>query len=369
MTGLLVHEWIEQRGGSERVLDAVAEAFPSADMLCLWNDNESAYTGRQVRETWLSRTPLRHSKPLALPLMPITWRRQRNVDYEWMFVSSHLFAHHVSLASKTPVNKFVYVHTPARYIWTPELDERGMGLIPKLMSKPLRALDKMRSHEATAIAANSAFVQDRIAATWEADATVIYPPVDTRELSSVEEWSSRLTAREQDQIRDLPAEFILGASRFVQYKRLDIVIEAGEASGLPVVLAGSGPLLSELQRRAAEASVPVFILENPSDPMIRYLYQTALVYVFPPIEDFGIMPVEAMALGTPVVANSIGGASESVVDGKSGSLVSGFGKAELRSAVELAAALSPEDCIARASMFSKERFQDEVREWMGINRA
>lgn len=367
LAGLLVHEWIEQRGGSERVLDAVAETFTDADILCLWNDNPEAYRGRQVEETWLSRTPLRRSKPLALPLMIPTWRRRKDNDYEWMFVSSHLFAHHISLATTRDVPKFVYVHTPARYIWTPELDERGNGVLTRVVSRTLRGMDRKRAGEATSLAANSHFVQKRIFTTWGLEAKVIHPPVDTAELSSVADWATMLTDDELARVQSLPSEFILGASRFVPYKRLDLVIEAGEASGLPVVLAGSGPLWGDLEKRGAEATVPIHIIQNPSDSLIRYLYQKALTYVFPPVEDFGIMPVEAMALGTPVVANSVGGASESVVDGKTGALVTRFNREELRAAVLAAASLSGEDCIHRAKVFSKERFQDEVRTWVGAS--
>lgn len=364
MGGLLVHEWIEERGGSERVFDAVAETFPEADLLCLWNDNPQGYSGKKLKETWLANTPLRRSKPAALPFMPMTWRNQKNNSYEWIFVSSHLFAHHVSLTTKQPVDKFVYVHTPARYIWTPDMDERGAGILPRLASGPLRVLDRHRAKEAKSIAANSEFVRKRIESTWGLDSRVIYPPVDVSELGEVSDWYSRLTEHERREVKHLPPTFILGASRFVSYKRLDLVIEAGEASQLPVVLAGAGPLAQELRKQGSEASVPVVFFENPSDSMIRYLYQKALVYVFPPVEDFGIMPVEAMAVGTPVVANAVGGAAESVLHGHTGALLEAFGKRELKNAVEVAASAKPEDCVLRAKKFSKERFKSEIHEWI-----
>ena len=364
MGGLLVHEWIEERGGSERVFDAVAETFPQADLLCLWNDNPEGYLGRNLKETWLAKTHLRSSKPAALPFMPMTWRNQDDNSYDWVFVSSHLFAHHVSLKSKKAVDKYVYVHTPARYIWTPDMDTRGAGILPRLASRPLRALDRHRAKEAKSIAANSEFVRKRIASTWGLDSVVIYPPVDVSELGEVSNWYSRLNEYEQQAVDKLPDNFILGASRFVAYKRLDLVIKAGEASQIPVVLAGGGPLAQELRKQGGEASVPVMFFENPSDALIRYLYREALVYVFPPIEDFGIMPVEAMAAGTPVVANAVGGAAESVLDGHTGALLETFGKRELKDAIEVAASTRPEDCVLRAKKFSKERFKSEIHEWI-----
>ncbi|MFZ3417158.1 glycosyltransferase [Arthrobacter sp. 3Tela_A] len=362
--GLLVHEWIAKRGGSERVLEAAAEVFESADIQCLWNDDPAAYGSRTVKESWLARSPLRNHKALALPAMPFVWRMTPNDGYDWMFISTHLFAHHARLRGAEHVPKFVYAHTPARYIWTPELDARGDSLSARLASVPLKSLDRRRAREATSIAANSAFVSERIARTWGLESRVIYPPVDTSELQAVADWSARLGASDAAQMESLPDAYVLGASRFIPYKRLDLVIRAGEAAGIPVVLAGSGPLLAELRNQASTASVPVTIIEDPSDSLIRCLFQKALVYVFPAVEDFGIMPVESMALGTPVVANAVGGASESVISGLTGSLLEGESSTQLAVAVEAAARLDELDCKERAKVFSKERFQTEIYDWV-----
>src|SRR5690606_22739556 len=123
----------------------------------------------------------------------------------------------------------------------------------------------------------------------------------------------------------LPSAFVLGASRLVPYKRVDAAIIAGEAAGLPAVIAGDGPDRARLAALAARASIPVTFLGRTSDALLRELYRRATVYVFAPIEDFGIMPVEAMAAGTPVIARDIGGAAETVVDGVTGALVSELG--------------------------------------------
>ena len=140
MTGLIVNEWIEAAGGAERVLSRLATLFPDADLLCLWNDDPTRFPDRTVRETWLARTPLRRHKALALPVMPITWRLPRQTTHDWTLVSSHAFAHHVRVEGDGP--KYVYVHTPARYLWAPELDQRGDNLAVRIAGPPLRALDK-----------------------------------------------------------------------------------------------------------------------------------------------------------------------------------------------------------------------------------
>ncbi|WNY33458.1 glycosyltransferase [Curtobacterium flaccumfaciens] len=175
-----------------------------------------------------------------------------------------------------------------------------------------------------------------------------------------------LDDRERALLESLPAGFLLGASRFVPYKRLDVVIEAGRASARPVVLAGDGPDLERLRALAADSDVDVRIVVRPSDALLAALLQRAAVYVFPPVEDFGIMPVEAMALGTPVVVNAVGGACDSVEPGRSGVVLHDFAPSTIRSAVEAAAGLDGADCRARADTFSTTRFRREIGAWTGI---
>lgn len=166
MTGVLVHEWIAKAGGSENVFEAFTRLFPEADMMCLWNDSSGRFDESRLRETWLARTPLRHSKVAALPFMPSTWRRLSAQGYDWALISSHLFAHHARFEGVDADRRFVYVHSPARYIWTPELDLRGRGPLARAASAALRPLDRRRAQETRRFAANSAFVQRRVADTW-----------------------------------------------------------------------------------------------------------------------------------------------------------------------------------------------------------
>src|SRR5690606_30065645 len=120
----------------------------------------------------------------------------------------------------------------------------------------------------------------------------------------------------------LPDGFILGFSRFVPYKRLEAAIDAGRAADLPVVLAGGGDGEAALRAYAAEHHPgKVSFVLNPSDELLSAVLRRAAALVFAPIEDFGIIPVEAMAAGTPVLANAIGGAVESVIDGETGAHV------------------------------------------------
>lgn len=366
MSGIIVHEWLEKHGGAETVVEQFAELYSDARIYCLWDDFPERFAGREVHESWLGSTPLRRRKPLAVPFMLPTWRGIPLRDPEWILCSSHLFAHHAKLLQRSvDVPKFVYAHTPARYIWNPELDRRGETPFVKAAAALLRGVDKKRASEATSIAANSKFVQSRINSAWKLPATVINPPVDVTYFSSEPyDVLDSLSDDEKRVVEGLPTQFILGASRFVPYKGMDKVIESGSATGLPVVLAGDGPQLQALRQLGDSAAVPVRILRAPSRPLLRALYRRALVYVFPAVEDFGIMPVEAMASGTPVIANRRGGAGESVIHGETGILLDHFGPSELRAAVSNASNLDPEKSRARADAFDLPVFRQRISDWM-----
>ncbi len=368
--GALVHEWIAPHGGSENVFEQMALAFPDADVHCLWNDAPQRLAGRRVRETWLARTPLRRSKALALPVMPAAWRRLAGGPYDWAMISSHAFAHHASFARAADgFEKFVYVHTPARYLWAPELDERGAGLAVRLAAGPLKRLDRRRAAEPSALIANSTFVRERIQRAWGRDADVIYPPVDVESILAVADWRTRLSPDELTRLESLPADFVLGASRFIPYKRLDLVISAAEAAGRPAVIAGAGPLEGALRQRAQESNVPVSFIIAPSNALLYALYQRAAVFVFPPIEDFGIMPVESMACGTPVIVRAPGGAGESVRACEGGVVMDDFSPASWRAALERVAMIDRTTLPDRSRRFGRNRFREEIRSWLTRRRA
>ncbi|WP_395398621.1 glycosyltransferase [Arthrobacter sp. UC242_113] len=363
MTGVIVHEWLEPHGGAEKVVEELAGLFPDAPIHCLWNDAPERFHHDRVRETWLAKTPLRRKKSLALPLMPATWRNLGHSDADWILCSSHLFAHHARFRGPAAdAKKFVYAYTTARYIWTPEIDERGRSLPVRIAAKPLRKLDRTRASEPAEIASISRFVQERIERTWERESRVIYPPVNVAAFDNREE--PNLTGHEQQILDELPESFVLGASRFIPYKRLDLAIRAGVAAGIKVVLAGDGPLRTDLEAYAANHPGLVTFVQSPSHHLLRELYRRCQVYIFPPVEDFGIMPVEAMATGTPVIASRVGGAAETIVDGETGVLLESFGDSDLRAAISAAERIDPEACRSRAWKFDSEVFRLSMKNWI-----
>jgi glycosyltransferase involved in cell wall biosynthesis len=365
MAGVLIHEWIATAGGSENVLEAMSRVYPDADILCLWNDSIGRFDPERVHESWLAKSPLRRSKALALPFMPATWRRLQDRDYDWALISSHLFAHHARFEGRAlDVPRFVYVHTPARYIWTPELDMRGNGIAAQLAARVLKPLDRRRAGETAHFAANSRFVQSRIADAWHVESRVIHPPVEVTQIQSGGPWRDRLSPQDEAVFESLPAGFILGASRFIPYKRLDTVIRTAELTGRPVVLAGKGSEYDRLHALAAASSVPVYFVIAPSRELLYALYEAAALYVFPAIEDFGIMPVEAMAAGAAVLAQSVGGASESVVSGVTGETTTFESDSDIRSAAERALSTQRDARRAHARTFTAERFANDIETWV-----
>ncbi|QZN87615.1 glycosyltransferase [Cellulomonas sp. C5510] len=368
----------------------MASALPGLDLHCLWTDAPGRYPGRDVHETWLARTPLRRSKAAALPLLPATWRRRPGA-YDWALVSSHLFAHHVRFTDQpADFRKYVYVHSPARYLWEPSLDRRGDRPWVRAMAVPFRALDRHRAGEPAELAANSAFVADRIRTHWDREARVIHPPVDVDRVTATLAETGATGAGPDGHPADRPGAvaaatagpaqpltpdewalldrlgdgFLLGASRFVAYKRLDLVIATGEELGLPVVIAGSGPERARLVELAERASVPVHLVDGPSDGLMYALFARAVALVFPGIEDFGILPVEVLAAGTPVVVGPVGGAREIVEPALPGAVAPTDRPVDLAAAVRAVAGADPATCVARARDFALPVFHRELLSWL-----
>ena len=363
---LITHEWIESIGGSENVFRELLAAFPDAQAGCLWNTVPTTFD-RPVWESPLAHSWLRGRKALSLPLQPKVWRKYPLGTHELVLASSHAFGHHVAAhAVREGRRGLAYVHTPARYLWAPDVEARGRAITARFGSPPLRLLDRRTTDPRVSYAANSAYIRDRIRASWDQDARVIYPPVDVERIRSVARWRETLLGNEARLIEGLPRDaFILGASRLVSYKRLDLAIIIGDALGLPVVIAGAGPDEDLLKHQAADARVPVTFTGPVSDAQLYALYQEASLYVFLATEDFGIMPVEAMAAGTPVLVHAVGGAAESVAVTDGGVVVDAREPGrELAQAARRAMALEGTGFAHRTNAFSRAAFSSQVLEWV-----
>jgi glycosyltransferase involved in cell wall biosynthesis len=157
--------------------------------------------------------------------------------------------------------------------------------------------------------------------------------------------------------------YILGVGRWIPYKNLHLIAAVASALDIPAKIVGTGPERARILAAANAASVPVEVIERPSDERLRALYQGAGVLVFPTVEDFGIVPVEAQAAGTPVVALRAGGALDSVIDGSTGVLVDSPNISELAAGVRRAEGLSSGACRENAARFSCDAFAAKIRSW------
>ena len=349
----IVHEWIAARAGSEQVFEVLAQMFPQADLYALSADpSVTLDTGRPIRTTHLDRRTLRDRRNLTLPLMPLAWRLLGSNRYDAVLTSHHAFAITNRLARRGAPH-LAYVHSPARYLWTPELDRRAASRVLALPRALLRQVDRHSAARVTHLAANSAEVSRRIRRFWGRHARVIHPPVDVEFFGSPDAETLQL-----------PEQYVLGLGRWIPYKHHEMVIEVGERLALPVVIAGSGPLAEQLRARASRAVVPTLVLEAPSRQQVRELYRRAAALVFPTMEDFGMVPVEAMAAGTPVVALAQGGATETVSEGVSGALVREHSIAAYAEGVRRAFTLNSDDCGRQAARFSRSAFEERIHEWV-----
>nr|WP_020793428.1 glycosyltransferase [Gordonia sp. NB41Y] len=292
----------------------------------------------------------------------MVWRTLARSNYNRIIVSSHLFAHHARLVPKRDVPKYVFVHSPARYIWEPSLDQRASHPLFRLPVAFARKLDKSAAQLGYKLCANSNFVRSRINRCWDRDARVIYPPVDTERISA-RDWRGDLQGEDERRFASLPSQFVLGASRAVHYKGLDKVLEVARIAGIPAVIAGDGPDLPRIRSLAKNSPVPVIFLGRVSDALLYSLYQQTALYVFPPVEDFGIMPVEAMAAGARVLVNIEGGARETVQNGLTGAVADFSDTDSVRDSVEIALGCDPDRSRARAGQYSRNRFRQEFAEW------
>jgi glycosyltransferase involved in cell wall biosynthesis len=296
--------------------------------------------------------------------MGSAWKQVDLTDVDKVVVSSHAFSHHLaSRAAHLGIQAFAYVHSPARYVWAPDIDDRGSSLVARVGRSYFRQWDRRHASRKVDYAANSQFVAKRVADAWDVDAKVIHPPVDIDRVQGVRR---QLSNADDAFARGLPPEFVFGASRFVQYKNVDAAISAGEILGLPVVLAGTGPDEARLQALAEQSRTRVLFAGRVSDSLLLELYRRATLFVYMAVEDFGIMPVEAMASGTPVLANDIGGARESVLE-VDGGLTAGWRESRFDdpAMVAKAAAIDMERAKAAAAQFSIASFRRNLLSWIG----
>jgi glycosyltransferase involved in cell wall biosynthesis len=354
----IAHEWLAARAGAEKVFEALAEAFPDADLYALTREPDVPFDfgGRDVRTTFLDTEVLRRRRDLTLPLMPLAWRLLgARSSYDTVVTSSLACAK--GFAPGRTATHYCYCHAPMRYAWQPDIDSRSHALGPAvdLGLKWLRRWDRRSAAWVDSFAANSTAVRQRIRDFYDRDAELIHPPIDTDFFTP----------------GDLNAggePYVFAISRFIAYKRTDLAIEAAARAGLPIVVAGSGPLETELRATAERVGADARFEIQPSDERLRELYRGATTLVFPALEDLGMIPVEAQACGTPVVGLDEGGTRDTVVHGTTGLRVREQTVDAFAEAIQAIAATPPDPvaCREHAESFSRPRFIERVKDWIRV---
>jgi glycosyltransferase involved in cell wall biosynthesis len=312
----LVHDWLTGMRGGEKVLEVLCEAYPTADLLTLFHVRGSvspAIERRLPRTSVLQHLPgIRRFYRYCLPLFPAAIEQFDLDQYDLVISTSHCAAKAVVKTGRA--RHLCYCFTPMRYAWD-QFDayfgETRVGPIKSRVLRPvLGALARWDAGTAGRVdryVAISEHVASRIKRYYNREAGVIYPPVDTGFYSPDDAVASE--------------NFLLIVSALVPYKRIDVAIEASRLSGTPLRIIGNGPEREALATLAAKSGSDIQLLGSLSDGEVRDFYRRAAAVLLPGEEDFGIVPVEAQACGTPVIALARGGALETVIDGVTGVLV------------------------------------------------
>jgi glycosyltransferase involved in cell wall biosynthesis len=303
----LVHDWLNQNGGAEDVLEHLVGDYPGAPIYTSMYAPDlmpEAYRSWDIRTTWMDRLPgvHRHHQRF-LPLYPLAFDRLDLSSYEVVLSNKSGFCHGIKKGDSTL--HICYCLTPTRYIWDlePYLDRENLGtstrLAARLVAKLYRRWDWAAAQQVDHFIAISREVQARIKRFYGRDSTILYPPVETsRYVPSAE-----------------TGDYFLVLSRLIPYKRIDLAVQACTRLGLPLLVGGKG---RDRERLEAIAGPTIQFLGYVPDEDVPDLMARCRALIFPGLEDFGITPLQAQAAGRPVIAYKGGGALDTIIPGKTG---------------------------------------------------
>jgi glycosyltransferase involved in cell wall biosynthesis len=307
----LVHDWLNQVGGAEDVLDTLVSLYPESPLYTGIYAPEFMpphYRNWDIRTLWLDRLPAIHAHHQPyLPLYPLAWGGLDLSAYDVVLSNKSGFCHGLRHGAETL--HICYCLAPTRYVW--QLDgyiaREGIGKPVQFALRPLvsalRRWDYAAAQRVDHFIAISTEIQQRIKTYYDRDSVIIYPPVDTARFqpSSVVE------------------DYFLIVSRLIPYKRIDLAVQAATRLNLPLKVGGKG---RDLERLQALAGPTVEFLGYVPDDELPNLMARCKAFLFPGLEDFGITPVQAQAAGRPVIAFAGGGALDTIIPGKTGELFS-----------------------------------------------
>lgn len=355
----IVHDWLVTNAGAEKVLRGIIDIYPEADVYSLVDflndaDRKAVLDSKRAKTSFVQKLPFakKHFRNY-LPLFPIAIESFDLSSYDLIISSSWAVAKGIKKhKNQTHIS---YCYTPIRYAWdlydeyTANLKQPKKFLVQTVL-KYIRKWDIKTLNRVDYFIADSKFVQERIRRTYNRDSVVIYPPVDTKNFTCKADKS----------------DFYLSASRLVPYKKTKLIVEAfNEMSDKKLVVIGSGEEYNEIKKIAKENISVLGFCEN--SVLIEYM-QRAKAFVYAAVEDFGIVPIEAFACGTPVIALDDGGTAETVINHVNGVHFKNQTKEDIIDAVNEFETLSFNhlEISKNAQCYAQERFKNEIKEF--INR-
>jgi glycosyltransferase involved in cell wall biosynthesis len=350
----LVHDWLNQIGGAEDVLETIAGMFPDAPIYTsmYWRAGmPPAYRSWDIRTTWMDRLPGIYSHhQLYLPLYPLAFARLDLSGYPVVLSNKSGFCHGVRTDGAVHV---CYCLSPTRYVWEFEEYAAREALPPALKTtllpiiRLLRRWDYRAAQRVDHFIAISSEIQARIRHYYGRDSTIIHPPVDTARFEPA----------------PTHGDYYLIVSRLVPYRRIDLVVQAFNKLGLPLIIAGDGRDRDALKKLAGSN---VTFLGRVPDADLPELYARCRAYVLPGVEDFGIAPLQAQAAGRPVIAYRAGGALDTVVEGETGAFFDESTPEALAAAVRAfdPDTIDPRACAQNAARFDASVFRRKLRQFV-----
>lgn len=358
----IIQEWLVTIGGSDKVVKAIADVFPDADIYTLVAKkevcDELGINWNKVHTSFIQKMPLATKKHRAyLPLFPFAIEQFDLRGYDVIISSSHCVAKGV--LTKADQLHICYCHSPIRYVWdmyNEYLEEANLtkglkGWLVRYLLHRIRKWDMLSSFRVDYYISNSDYVGQRIKETYRRESTTIHPNID---ITNFEYCGQK-------------ENFYLASSRLVSYKKIDIIIEAfNRMPEKKLVVIGGGPNLKKYREMAKEN---VTVMGYQPFNILKEKMQKAKAFIFAADEDFGMIPIEAEACGTPVIAYGHGGSLETVCEGKTGLFFPEQTPESIIKAITDFEALGNtpfnyETCRKWAESFSEERFKKEIKEFV-----